>query len=93
MPLAGLPKTRSGPKIPAAGHLEGEGFFRFSNIRSCHNNAKDSLEGGAFFGGAKLNSVRTSKIWNFVRTSGFWMFSQSWVFGLFGFENGLESQS
>ena len=32
------------------------------------------------------------QILNFVRTSGFWMFSQSWVFGLFGLESGLEGQ-
>ena len=28
------PETRSGPKIPAAGYLEGEGFFGFKDIDS-----------------------------------------------------------
>ena len=43
-------QTRSGPKIPAAGHLEGEGFFRFSDICLCHNNGPDPLEGESFLG-------------------------------------------
>ena len=42
-------KTRSGPKIPAADQLEGEEFFRFSDIGSCHNGL-DQLEGGAVRG-------------------------------------------
>ena len=48
-PIANI-STRSGPKIPAAGQLEGEEFFRFSDIGSCHSGL-DKLEGGSCLGG------------------------------------------
>ena len=56
--------TRSGPKIPAAGYLEGEGFFGFKDIDSDFGCCYEQF----------WNFVRTTEFWNFVRTTEVWLF-------------------
>ena len=70
-PKTGL--TRSGPKIPAAGYLEGEGFFGFKDIDSDFGCCYEQF----------WNFVRTTEFWNFVRTTEFWNFvrtTEVWLF-------------
>ena len=76
-------KTRSGPKIPAAGYLEGEGFFGFKDIDSDFGCCYEQF----------WNFVRTTKFWNFVRTTEFWLFSRSWIFGLLALKMTLKVNS
>ena len=74
--------TRSGPKIPAAGYLEGEGFFGFKDIDSdfgcCYEQFWNFVRTTEFW-----NFVRTTKFWNFVRTTKFWNFVRTTEFRLF----------
>ena len=85
-------KTRSGPKIPAAGYLEGEGFFGFKDIDSdfgcCYEQFWNFVRTTEFW-----NFVRTTKFWNFVRTTEFWLFSRSWIFGLLALKMTLKVNS
>ena len=65
--------TRSGPKIPAAGYLEGEGFFGFKDTDPDFGCCYEQF----------WNFVRTTEFWNFVRTTEFWNFvrtTEVWLF-------------
>ena len=83
MTSTGSSKTRSGPKIPAAGYLEGEGFFGFKDIDSDFGCCYEQF----------WNFVRTTEFWNFVRTTEFWLFSRSWIFGLLALKMALKVNS
>ena len=64
--------TRSGPNIPTAGNLEGQGLFGFRDIVSnyaCSNELQITV------------NARTSKFWNFVRQAKFWNFVRTTEFG------------
>ena len=76
-------KTRSGPKIPAAGYSEEERVFGFKDIDSDFGCCYEQF----------WNFVRTTKFWNFVRTSEFWLFSRSWIFGLLALRMALKVNS